>query len=169
MGSCASSSISIQSARSYKPSANKDSDISLRFENHKSILSGSHQSQKDIDAHKSVDIPNDVCGESKMIEKVQATSIDRKSGVIKINILDDSYSDEQRIAFRYSDLGIGYDVPELTSPQKSSILKRREKQAVYSRGASTTDCSPKACIRQKAMALNEPLRPYVSKAPKFIR
>ena len=169
MGSCASSSISISSAKPFKRSSNMDSDIPLQYPHQKSISSGSHQSQKDKGEQKTVRIRYTVCGDRKSIEKVQAASIDRSKEVKKLNMLEDSCSDEQNIVFRYCREGIGYNVPELGSPENSSILKRRKNSIDRSPEISTADSTPTVYIRERIAASIKPLRPYVNKVPKFIR
>ena len=130
-----------------------DSDIPLQKLHQKFISSASYQSQKNKGEHKTNSICHDVCGERNLIEKVQAANIDRSNEVKKLNILEDSCSEEQNIAFRYSREGIGYNVPELGSPENLNILKRREKSTNYSLGLSTADSIPKRVSNENLQAM----------------
>ena len=167
MGSWASSSISISSAKPFEMSSSRDSDIPLESPHQTPISSGGQQSQNDKGEHKTVSIRHTVCGDRKSIE--HTASIDRSNEVKKLNMPKDSCSEEQNIVFRYCREGIGYNVPDLGSPENSSILKRRKNSVDRSPGISTADSTPRAYIRERIAASIKLLRPYINKVPKFIR
>ena len=122
------------------------------FKNNTIRSKEANESSKDIDQQRFDKNRYGICGGNIPIEKVQTMSIYLSNKVKIIKMLEESGLNEQMKVIKYSREEINYDVPELGSPENSSILNRREKVLDYSPGISTADGSPKTCFGQMVIA-----------------